>query len=191
MNRFKTTDEFAPHLDQLFGTSEWRDGVGIEDRDERKDFFYGLYERQLKHAGAEHVVRYELWEESRLVYAIFFGTKHFTGSDRMKEAIWHVAPSGDFRYKGTRSRQLDLGLEVPDFEPLRIAIETEFRGMGWVTIDSMLEFVASDRTDYYSGQLRKNVLVPMETEEKPGIEVDPASRKKRRTYPSGTRIRIP
>ena len=71
INRFKATDAFAPHLDGLFGTTLWRQGLGIEGPDPRKQFFYNLYTDQLRRAGAKYVVHFELWRENRLVYAIF------------------------------------------------------------------------------------------------------------------------
>lgn len=188
LNRFKDTPEFAPHLDALFGSPEWRIGIAINDGDARKDFYYGLYERQLRAAGAEHVVRFELYEGRRLVYAIFFGTHSAKGADRMKEAIWKVAPFGDFAFRGTRSAQLGLDLAAADFRPLQDALRAEFGSKGWVTIGQVEEFVASDRTDYYTGQVRKGALVPME--EAGHVEVDKATRKKARTYPRETKLRF-
>lgn len=38
MNRFKDTPEFAPHLDELFGCPDWREGLRIADQHSRKDF---------------------------------------------------------------------------------------------------------------------------------------------------------
>lgn len=188
MNRFKNTAEFAPHLDELFGTEEWRDGVDIADPGRRKDFFYELYDDQLRNAGAEEVVRFELYEGNRLVYAIFFGTHSTKGSDRMKQAIWKVAPFGDFAFRGTRAPQLSLGIDDPDYRPLQQALITEFGGGDWVVINDILDFVKSDRTDYHSGQLRKGALIPMETAG--SLEADEKTRRKRRTYPTGTKLRF-
>jgi len=39
----------------------------------------------------------------------------------MKQAIWKVAPFGEFAFRGTRSTQLTLGLENVDFRPLKRA----------------------------------------------------------------------
>ncbi|MGH9961965.1 MAG: three-Cys-motif partner protein TcmP, partial [Pyrinomonadaceae bacterium] len=106
INRFKTTPEFEPHLDSLFGCPDWRRGVDIADEEEKTSFFFSLYRSQLKQAGAEHVLQFELYKGTRLIYAIFFGTKHLLGCDRMKQAIWKVAPFGDYAFRGTRSPQL-------------------------------------------------------------------------------------
>jgi hypothetical protein len=147
-----------------------------------------LYERRLRQAGAQHVVHFDLYEGNRLIYAIFFATKNWVGADRMKQAIWKVAPFGDFAFHGTHSTQLTLGLGVTDYGPLRHTLRSECGGKSWVWIESVLEFVGSDRTDYHAGQVKTGVLVPME---KAGeVEVDEATRKKKRTYPDGTKLRF-
>ena len=178
INRFKATKEFSQHLDGLFGTDKWRAGIDIEDTEARKDFYFRLYKAQLRAAGAKHIVHFELYEGNRLIYAIFFGTQHPLGADRMKQAIWKVAPFGDFAFRGTHSNQLTLGVAAPDFRPLRAALRGEFNKQGWVTIKEVLEFVASDRTDFHTGQLRKGALIPME--ESAEIEVKESTRKRKK-----------
>jgi len=106
----------------------------------------------------------------------------------MKQAIWKVAPFGDFSFRGTHSTQLTLGLETVDYSPLRKALQDHFRGKGFVSIERVAEFVGSDQTDYHTGQMKTPVLVPMETEKL--LEVDPKTRKKQRTFPDGTKLRF-
>jgi hypothetical protein len=48
--------------------------------------------------------------------------------------------------------------------------------------------VGSDRTDFHTDQVKKPVLVPMEDEKL--IEVDPKTRKKRHSFPAGTRLKF-
>jgi three-Cys-motif partner protein len=189
INRFKTTPEFAPHLDSLFGCDDWRDGLRLVDPDARKRFFFALYAEQLRKAGAKHVVNFELFEGDRLIYAIFFGTQNVLGCDRMKQAIWKVAPWGTFQFRGSNVGQATLGIAAPDFDPLVASLKAEFGGRGFVSIDMIVDFVSSERTDYHSGHVRSGALVPMERAGE--IEVDPASRKRARTYPRGTRIHFP
>lgn len=188
LNRFKGTPEFEPHLDDLFGCTEWRKGLEIPDSDERKTFFFDLYESQLRASGAKYVVRFELFQNNRLKYAIFFGTKHRLGADRMKQAIWKVAPVGDFAFRGGRNAQLALGLPTVDYNPLRNAIHDFLlsRSPNWVSVDDVIQFVI-EQTDYHSGQFKKNALRVLETQGR--LEVDPASRKKAGTYPDGCRMR--
>jgi three-Cys-motif partner protein len=188
INRFKVTPEFEQPLTDLFGTTDWRKGVGLEGQ-AKKDFFYGLYESQLRKAGAKHVLHFDLYENGRLIYAIFFATQHWLGADRMKQAIWKIAPFGEFAFRGTRSTQLTLGLGAVDYSPLKTALQTKFHGKGWVSIEQVLEFVGSDQTDFHTGQVKKNVLAPLEDQGL--IEIDSKTRTRRRhTFPSHTRLRF-
>lgn len=187
MNRFLSTDEFAPHLDSLFGTDAWREGLELH-ADDRRRFLYSLYADQLREAGADHVLHFDLYEEGRLVYGIFFATQHERGADVMKQSIWKVAPEGGFAFRGTRSPQLRLEVEEPDFAPLRAQIIAQFGGRGWVSVEKLKSFVSSDRCDYHSGHLKKRALRELELARQ--LEVDETTRKRRRTYPDGCRIRI-
>ena len=187
INRFKNTSEFPSHLDSLFGTNKWTRGVDIQDPENRKNFFYDLYEGQLRRAGAGHVVHFDLYESRRLVYGIFFGTKHWKGADIMKQAIWKVAPFGDFAFIGTKSQQLKFGI-APNLDPLKEILSSHFRGKGWINIDDILQYVASDRTDYHTGQVKRDTLYPMEGDGR--IEIKQGTRKRKGTYPEGTQLRF-
>jgi len=186
INRFKEHDNFEQHLDALYGCAEWRSCIEIEDSAERKAFLFDLYKQQLKKAGAKYVVHFELYEGNRLVYAIFFGTKHLTGCDRMKQAIWKVAPFGDFAFRGTHSDQLTLTLEFSDFSPLIQSLQKKFRNQGWVNIQSVLDYVMSDETDFHSGQVKSKAL--REMEDKGLIEIKEDTRKRKKSYPVGTTL---
>lgn len=187
INRFKGTAEFESHLDALYDCGTWRSGMDIDDPSERKRFFYTLYERCLRESGVKYVLRFELYEGGRLVYAIFFGTQDLKGCDRMKQAIWKIAPWGDFSFRGTDSQQLTMDIATPDFTALKQALRQRFRDGGWASIDQITDFTASDKTDYHTGQLRKGALIPMEQADE--IEVE-SNRKRKYTYPQGTMIRF-
>jgi three-Cys-motif partner protein len=188
IGRFRGTPEFEPHMDDLFGVPDWRGGIDVIDPCERQAFFFDLYEAQLRANGATHVVRLDLYEGHRLVYGIFFATHHWVGCDRMKQAIWSVVPFGDFAFRGTHSPQLTLGVETPNFAPLERAVRERFGAGEWVTIEEILRFVASDETDYHTSQVKRQVLLPLE---RAGvIDVQEGTRKKKYSYPEGTRLRI-
>lgn len=187
IDRFKSTPEFERPLDELYGTPDWRKGLTLGGA-EKRTFFFDLYATQLRLAGAKHVLRFDLYRHGHLVYALFFATKHAKGSDVMKQAMWKVAPFGDFSFHGGRDSQLILGLDTVDYTPLRRLLQGRFRGRDWLSIDDLMEFVASDQTDFHTGQVKKQVLVPMETSGL--IEVDPRTRQRARTYPPGTRLRF-
>ena len=184
MNRFIDHPNMEPHLDDLFGTDQWQMARRIEDSEARKQFLYGLYCGQLKLAGAKQVLHFEMYDGNRLVYAIFFGTKNLEGSDKMKEAIWKVVPTGDYRFRSGMDSQLHMGATLIDYGSLRRALHEEFKTKPKVDIETVTDFVKSDKTDFYSGQLRTHALRPMENE---GIlEVYFGAKRRKGTYPPGS-----
>ncbi|MCY3698025.1 MAG: three-Cys-motif partner protein TcmP [Gemmatimonadetes bacterium] len=204
-NRFPY--ELRRSLDSLYGCKDWREHTDIADPDERRRHLFCLYKRQLKKAGAEQVIHFDLYDGGRHKYSIFHASRHPRASNEMKVAIWKVDPGGGFVFHGGQTEQLELGVE-PDFRPLREALRNQFRGPRWSTIDQIERFVMSDKTDYHKSQLRDYALEPMEdagevevlrapSEEQaqqpalPGLNMDAAlPRKKKRKYPRGTRLRF-
>lgn len=187
LNRWKSTPEFEEHLDALFGCPEWRDILDIDDPEERRNSFYDLYESQLRAAGAKHVVHFDIYSGGRLIYSIFFATQHETGCDRMKAAIWKIAPEGGYEFRGTHVDQLALRLN-PNFEPLKQQLLDRFGDGQWHAIEAIQKFMRSDKTDYHSGHLKIKTLRPMEQEDL--LEADPSTRKRLLTYPDGCVLRF-
>ena len=188
INRFRKHANLERHLDDLFGCSDWRQGLDMPEGKERIAFFYDLYKSQLKAMGAKYVLHFELYDGNALVYAIFFGTSNLEGCDKMKQAIWNVAPFGDFRFYGNQAGQFTLGNSILDFTLLAKALHQKFADKGWVRIEEIVDFVKSDATDFHSGHLKGRTLKPME--ERGEIEVKPGTRKKKGTYPNGTMLRF-
>lgn len=187
INRFISTQEFLPHLDELFGTDKWQEAITLNGRERRK-FLYALYESQLRSAGAEHVVHFDLRKGSRLVYSIFFGTHHWKGCDRMKQAIWGVAPFGDYAFVGSHTGQLVLGVAQPNLVPLQEALCSRFEGADWIPIEDVVAFVGSDATDYHTGQLKLMTLKPMEDGGQ--LAVKAGTRKRRGSFPEGSLLQF-
>ena len=187
MNRFLGTPEFEHSLDEMFDTVDWREAKDL-DGGERRSYLYDLYRTQLKSAGAKHVLRFHLYKGNALKYSVFFATGHPLGSDRMKKAIWKVAPFGDFSFKGGETDQLVmLGVAEPDFTVLADALHRRFHDAGWVSTKDIVRFVQSDSTIFHEGHLREQ-LKSMEQERR--IEVDPETRTKRFSYPDRSRVRF-
>ena len=132
-------------------------------------------------------MHFDLYEGGRLVYAIFFGTQHDKGCDVMKRAIWKVVPFGDFAFRGSKDKQLLLGVDQPDYAPLMDILCNEFDGKGWVSITTVEQFMMCDRVEYHSGHTRK-ALKPMEADGR--LEVKDGTRKRKGTYPKGALLRF-
>ena len=189
MNRFLAHPSFSPHLDNLFGCHDWHESINLVDSESKKKMLFNLYRNQLKERGAKYVVHFELYEGQQPVYAIFFGTQHLEGCDKMKQAIWKVDPFGDFRFRGGQLGQLTLGESVTvDFGLLENALREQFREQGWQKIEDVEDFVKSDATDFHSGHLKVKTLKPMEASGQ--IEVKSGTRKRSGTYPNGTVLRF-
>lgn len=188
INRFKGEPSFVRHLDDLFGCPDWRQGIDLSDDVERRNFFHNLYANQLKVHGAQFVVPFELYEGERHIYTIFFGINDLTGCDKMKQAIWKIAPFGDYKFKSGIINQFTLGESVVDFIPLENSLLERFSGQGWQKIADVEAFVKSDATPFHSSQLRGNALRPMENSGQ--IKVKDGTRKQKGSYPSGTVLRF-
>ena len=102
----------------------------------------------------------------------------------MKQAIWTVAPFGDFMFRGSQLGQLTLGPTIVDFSPLERALLEQFRGKGLQSIEDVEKFVMSDATDFHSGHLKLRTLNPMERGGKIEVDRPPG----RRGFTPGTRI---
>ena len=185
INRFLSTPEFSGALDGLFDTSDWRTAQEIDDTTKRKGFLYDLYKNQLKKAGAEYVHHFDLYRGDELVYALFFATKNDLGSDRMKQAMWKVAPFGDFEFRSSTRDQMTFGAAILDPGELSRVLISEFGLKTQLDIEEIRQFMRSDRTIFHSGQLR-DCLARME--DLSTIVVDEESRRRRKTYPEGTRL---
>ena len=187
INRFALRPEFTDHLDKLFGCPGWREVENIVDPEQRRVFFHNLYERQIRRSGAEYVLPFELYDGNRHIYTVFFATQSGQGCDKMKQAMWKVAPFGDFRFRGGMDRQFTLGAEVVDFSVLRDDLLKEFRLNADVAIETVEEFMRTDKTLFHTSQY-KSVLADMEREGM--VEAREGTRKQRNRYPPGTVIRF-
>ena len=187
MNRFKHHPNFEPHLDDLFGCADWRRGIDMPESKARKDFFYGLYRKQLRLSGAQHVLNFELYEGNQLKYALFFATKSDQGCDKMKQAMWKVAPLGGYSFRSDTLGQLSFESRVVDFNELDRALLDEF-GMNQLTkIESIEEFMCSDRVLFHSIHLRSRLA---DMERASALIVEQSPRKRRGAFPPGTLLRF-
>ena len=118
-------------------------------------------------------------------YHLFFGTGHPTGLDRMKTAMWRIDPREGRRFRdSTDSDQLVLLEPEPDLAPLETAIRTRF-GDGEFTIEDVETFVLVG-TPFLPTHVRR-VLKPLEQSNELVVL---SARKRRGTYPDGTRMQL-
>jgi hypothetical protein len=186
INRFLGTPEFESALDSLFGCPDWRKAKTFQHWHDRKTFLFDLYEECLRKAGAKQVVHFELYRGAELVYAIFFGTNHDLGCDKMKEAIWTADPEGGSAFISGADAALNLFTnDVSRFEAEIVQVLTD---KDWVRIERVQKWARSDKTHYHSGQL-KTALSGLERAGKLEGRLATAARR-RNTYPPGTEVRL-
>jgi three-Cys-motif partner protein len=188
INRFKGQTEFEKPLTDLYGTEAWK-GYARLPKADQKAFLYGLYEEQLRLAGAKHVTYFELLKGQRHVYTIFFATKHPKGMDLMKASIWKVDKSGNYQFRGRDESELLLDLDETNLQPLQHEIQEAFGGLA-TDVAEITEWAQGDVTDYHSGQVR----AALRKMEKAGTvtNVKRSNGEKRRagTFPDGTTFNV-
>ena len=183
--RWLAQPEFAPHLDALFGRFDWRDAVGMPAVEKRR-FLLDLYLGQLRAAGMRYARSFTMLNEGgRTEYFLIFATRHIEGLRAIKHAMWTVNPSGSFQFSDqTNPEQLTLFQDQPDFAQLKNLIVRKF-DRSIASIDQ-IEFFVLTETAFRETHVRQPVLVPMEKEKK--IRIVATRRKRRFTYPAGTKI---
>lgn len=191
VNRFVADERpgVARHFAELFGTSEnEHTAASVLHGEERKAFLRDLYMRQLRDVGGFSFVRsFEMMDvdRGRTAYFLVFGTRHHKGLQVMKDAMWSLDPIAGARFSGHAGDQQMLFSEELDVLPLRKALLDRFSGES-VAVEVIERFVIEE-TDYKATHYKKQVLKVLEDE---GLLLCESERKRRGTYPMGTKLRF-
>ena len=103
----------------------------------------------------------------------------------MKEAMWKLAPSGDFTFRDLFANQEVIFAEVVDTDPLRQHLLEHFRGQA-VTIDTVVDHIVV-ATPYIESHVRVKTLKPMQD----AGQIASPNQKRKGTFPKGTIIQFP
>jgi hypothetical protein len=179
VNRFATAGNVDRHLDELFGTSDYK-SVGTQQGKSRQEYLHDLYGQQLtKVCKFTYVQSFAMINKTgHIGYYLFHGTRDVKGVELMKNAMWKVDPGGGYRFSDRLAGQDVLFSEADvDTTPLRQALVRRFAGKR-VAITTLEEFTLVN-TPYRKPHLRKPVLTPMEKDriisvERPGKSGFPA-----------------
>ena len=131
INRFLSQGQQPDNFDDLFGCTDWRQGIDIKVPSERLKFLHDLYQRQLKQAaGASFVRSFAMRNERNTMdYFLFFATNNELGLKKMKEAMWRVDESGTYSFSdATDPNQSVLFAAEPDRPLLTRLIVDRFSG---------------------------------------------------------------
>jgi len=128
INRFINHPRQRLNFDALFECQEWRKAFDMNGFD-RKKFIHGLYREQLRTAaGARYVRSFEMRNRRNTTdYFLYFASNNILGLAKMKEAMWKIAPGGDFTFSdATDFNQAVLFAPEPDRQALMRLIAERF-----------------------------------------------------------------
>jgi len=184
INRFIGLPDQESNVDRFFGTIDWRQCKTIRVPTDRDRFLHDLYATQLRQkAGTRYVRSFQMRNDRDVIdYYLFFATNSESGLKRMKEAMWNVDKSGEFRFSdATDPSQLVLFEDTPNFDTLKSLLMRRFSGES-PTIRSIEEFVLTD-TPFRETHFKRQILRPMEMAEPPEIAIiGGKSNRKRGTF---------
>jgi len=183
--RFATAGNVDDHFEALFGTDEFKNAPPAGDPG-RGPFLRDLYERQLTEVCKfPYVQSFEMVKSgNKIGYYLYYCTRSIKGLEIMKEAMWKVAPGGDFSFSDDLAGQPILFEVDPDTNPLRVALLDEFSGE-LVDIRDIQEFTLI-HTPFALTHIKSKTLAPMQRE---GL-IDSPNQRKRNTYPDGTLVQF-
>jgi three-Cys-motif partner protein len=159
INRFIGHPDQVANFDSFFGTDAWRTCVEEIQPRTRNRCLHDLYMRQLGGTAEGVMVRSFEMSNSRDVtdYYLFYATKELLGLKKMKEAMWRIDESGEFRFSdATDPNQLILFEKTPNFAVLRDRIVQRFTGKD-VSVAAIEQFVVTEtafRETHYKALLK-------------------------------------
>ena len=184
INRFLSNPDQVDNFDIYFGTSEWRHIISLTDPRQRNRQLHDLYLHQLNDkAGVKYARSFEMRNDRDVTdYYLFYATNHLLGLKKMKESMWRVDKSGEFRFSdATDPRQMVLFGDEPQIDILRQQIIEKFRGQE-TTLREIEEFVVS-QTAFRETHYKKQVLKLLETAQTPRLlPINPPANRRPGTY---------
>jgi three-Cys-motif partner protein len=183
--RFCGAGNIDGRLTDLFGNEEYKDADRLFGT-QRSQYIHDLYKQQLHDVcGFPYIQSFAMYDHrNKRVYDLYYCTRELIGLDRMKQAMWKIAPTGDFSFRD-RFAGMDVIFGTVDTRPLQVYLADHFAGQA-VTIEQITDHVIA-ATPYASNHIKKLTLAEMQ---KQGLISSPNQNKKN-TYPSGTIIVFP
>jgi three-Cys-motif partner protein len=184
--RFCGAGNIDQALTDLFGTEEYKDAALLSGS-QRSQYIHDLYKRQLHDVcNFPYIQSFAMYDlRNKRLYDLYYCTREPIGLDRMKQAMWKVAPSGDFLFQDRFADQdVIFGLDV-DTAPLQQHLLDHFRGQA-VTIEAIVDHVIA-ATPYASNHVKRATLAVMQRE---GAISSP-NQKRKSSFPDGTIVVFP
>jgi three-Cys-motif partner protein len=184
--RFLGAGNVDQALTDLFGTEEYKDASLLSET-QRSQYIHDLYKRQLHDVcGFPYIQSFAMYSNrGKRVYDLFYCTREPIGLDRMKQAMWKIAPSGDFSFRDRFAGMEVIFGDTVDTEPLRMDLLRQFAGQA-VTIEAIVDYVIAS-TPFASNHVKRLTLAEMQ---KQGL-INSPNQVRKNTYPDGTIIVFP
>jgi hypothetical protein len=132
----------ADNMDALFGNSNWRQLIEIEDPVARAGATISLFSSQLQAEFVTHM--YMRDTRGVLKYVLFHATNHQRGREVMKDAMWAVTPDGSFTaFERDVPEQMVLIVADPDLGPLKTNLWARFGGQQ-VRMEDLYEWLIGE-----------------------------------------------
>jgi three-Cys-motif partner protein len=186
VNRFVEREGQEPALTALFGSKRWRDALKHQGP-ARVQVLHELFQEQLRFGSSDRLVRsFEIPTAKGNGYRLYFTTGNEKGLEKMKEAMWRADPLGGQSYRDTTD-ELVLFEPEPDTTPLLNALKAHFATRAF-TIEEAERYTLLSTAYLPGAHLKRRTLAPAE---RAGELESQSPRKRRATYPQGTRMSSP
>ncbi|MBI3435948.1 MAG: three-Cys-motif partner protein TcmP [Proteobacteria bacterium] len=157
INRFIGHRDQVENFENFFGTNTWKSCVDLIDRRHRNRCLHDLCLGQLNNV-ARYVRSFEMSNSHDVTdYFLFYATNELLGLKKMKEAMWRVDESGEFRFSdATDPHQLVLFEKTPNLPTLQahILANCSGRNIDVGEIESFVLVQTAFRESHYKGILK-------------------------------------
>lgn len=172
-------------LTALFGNEDYKSAASLSGT-QRSQYLHDLYKQRLHDVcDFPYIQSFAMYEgRGKRVYDLYYCTREPLGLDRMKQAMWKVAPTGNYTFEDRFAGQDVLfGSEV-DTAPLQHHLCEHFAGRA-VGIQTVIDHVIV-ATPFHSSHVKKKTLVPLQKAGK----ISSPNQERANTYPPGTIVQF-
>ncbi|MEV5967221.1 three-Cys-motif partner protein TcmP [Kribbella sp. NPDC051952] len=185
-NRFSTSGKVDQAFRALYGTDEFKNAPSA-GRHARGQFLHDLYATQLENECSFRFVRsFEMINaRGRTNNYLFYGTRHLKGLALMKEAMWDIAPGGDYSFSDLTAGQPMLMSPDANTSPLMDDLAAQFSGRS-VDYQAIEDYVV-EFTHFAPSHIKTQTLKPMQEAGRFTV----TGQRRRGTFPPQVQITFP
>lgn len=177
MNRWIEDPAKAVGFTRTYGSDEWREAIPLPEKERRKVLLDKYQQALRKHANAKYVYSFEMFDkDGQLLYWLTFCTHNLRGLEVMKNAMWKVDKTGQFRFSDKdHPGQVNFLNDMFTEQWLAEELSANLAGKT-MTVAEVREYVLKETPCYKF----KKALRILETEAYPGLQVikKPANRRR-------------